>query len=223
MKYKSKKYKKGGCMSENSYNHIRANIPNIAQQINEDLFTGFGQRLGLAGKEYGFRLLQKAHELNRASQQRRLVHAQEIDNRILYSAMHKASGFSPREIINLQYSPSASERALATSIKTSVLSSNPNLARYTQASKEYKQRRRASKQFSTSALTSPKTLSSIRSTPGSAPPSVKQRISQILSVNPRKAADTLQTLRNIKNIQRKNQLLARGANQFRIGLETGLV
>lgn len=223
MKYRSKKIKKGNCMSENSYNYIRSNIPNIAKQINEDLFSGFGQRLGLAAKETGFRLLQKAHELNRSSQQRRLAHAQEIDNRILFSAMHKASGFSPREIINLQYSPSASERALATSIKSSVLSQNPNLARYMQSSKGYKQRRRTGKQFSIDPLTSSTPVSSLTPPSSGSPLSVKKKISQILSVNPRQAADALNRLRNIKNIQRKNQLLARGANKFRIGLETGLV
>jgi hypothetical protein len=223
MKYKSKKSKKGGCMSENSYNYIRAYIPYMAQQINEDIFTGFGKRLGLAGKEYGFRLLQKAHEINRNSQQRRLAHAQEIDNRILFSAMHKSSGFSPREIINLQYSPNASERMLATNIKSSVLNQNPNLASYMQSSKVYKQRRKQSKQASVSTLSSSIGLSGLKTPVGSPPISVKEKISKLLSINPRKAADTLQRTRGILNTQRKNQLLARGANKYRIGLETGLV
>lgn len=208
-------------MNENSYGYLHSNISNISKNIHENLFQGLGTRLGLAAKEKAFNLLQKAHQWNRARHYSDLMHAQQIDNQIIHSQIQKSFGITPRQIQTINYFGTPQERQVIANMKSSVMASNPNLAKYAQSSKRFTDRIGDKIIKTNQRLNSPLDLSSLRSVPPGA--SINDRLKAILSVNPGRAAETLRRARELQRIRRKNQLISQGATRFRIGLETGLV
>lgn len=205
-------------MNENSYDYLRSNISNISKNIHENLFQGLGTRLGLAAKEKGFDLLQKAHQWNRARHFNNMMHAQQIDNQIIHSQIQKAFGISPKQIQNINYFGTPAEKQVIANMKSSVMAGNPNLARYAQSSKEFTDRIGKNIIKINQRLNSPLDLSSLRNVP-----SGSSKVGALFSVNPGKASESLRRLRQIQRIKRKNQLISQGSSKFRIGLETGLV
>jgi hypothetical protein len=205
-------------MNENSYDYLHSNILNISKNIHENLFQGLGTRLGLAAKEKGFDLLQRAHQWNRARHFSNLMHAQQIDNQIIHSQIQKQFGMSPRQIQNINYFGTPAEKQVIANMKSSVMAGNPNLARYAESSKRFTDRISKNIIKSNQRLNSPLDLSSLKSVP-----SGSSKVGALFSVNPGKAAESLRRIREIQRIKRKNQLISQGANRFRIGLETSVV
>ena len=208
-------------MNENSYDFLHSNISNISKNIQENLFQGMGTRAGLAAKELGFRMLQKAHEFNRARHFSDLIHAQRIDNQIIHSQIQKEFGISPKQIQAINYFGSPAEKATLANWKSSLMAQNPNLARMAKSSKKFTNKLSTKIVKADQRLNSPVPLSALKNVPSSA--SVKDRIKAVLSVNPAQAAQSLNRLREIQRRQRKNQLISQGANRFRVGLETSLI
>ena len=208
-------------MNENSYDFLRSNISNISRNIQENLFQGLGTRTGLAAKELGFRMLQKAHEFNRSRHFSDIMHAKRIDNQIINAQLQKEFGVSPKQIQNISYFGTPAEKQVVTNWKSSLMSQNPNLAKMATSSKRFTDKLTTKVIKANQKLNSPNLLSSLKNVPETA--SVNDRIKAILSVNPSQAAQSLNRLREIQRSNRKRQLMSQGAGKFRVGLETGLI
>ena len=220
MKYNNIQSKTFDYMDKNSYNHINSLIPSISQKLHEDFLKGMGQRIGLASKELLFTGLQKAHEYNRNRHFRTIQYGKEVDDEIIHSQIQKASGLTPRYIQQIMTFGSPSEKMAINRLKSSVMQTNPTLAKYAKSSREFTRRFSNKMSANTARLNSPTLLSSIKNKPNR---TISQNIKDIISVNPKKAASSLQRLRIIKNKARKQELLNRGANKYRISLETDLI
>ena len=208
-------------MNDSSYDFLRSNISNISKNIHENLFQGLGARTGLAVKELGFKMLQKAHEFNRSRHFSDIMHAKRIDNQIINSQMQKEFGISPKQIQNINYFGTPAEKQVLANWKSSLMAQNPNLAKMASSSKRFTDNLSTKAIKANQRLNSPIPLSSLKNVPSTA--SFSDRIKAILSVNPSQAAQSLNRLREIQRINRKRQLISQGAGKFRVGLETGLI